>query len=103
MTFINSDGTRQTHTAAVGRTIMDCALDNRVAGIRGQCGGAATCGTCHCYVLSAWRELIPPASGDEADLLPLLFGPRADSRLACQITLTDALDGITVALPERQI
>lgn len=103
VTFVHADGTRSTYRAALGRSIMECALDAQVQGIRGQCGGAATCGTCHCYVAAPWWEVLPPATGNEADLLPFLLEPRANSRLACQITLTAALDGITVTLPERQV
>ena len=103
VTFIHADGTHTTHRVAVGRTIMDCALDNQVTGIRGQCGGAGICGTCQCYVAAPWFAQLPMPIDDETDLLPFLPDPRPNSRLACQITLTAALDGIVVAVPERQV
>ena len=83
--------------------MLDCALDNAVAGLLGQCGGAAICGTCQCYVEAQWWPLLAQADDVEQELLPYLFEPRPVSRLACQIRLTDALDGLRVLLPVRQV
>ena len=103
VTFQHPDGREETHDARVGNSVLDCALENAVAGLLGQCGGAATCGTCQCYVEVAWWPLLPPADEVEQELLPYLFDPRESSRLACQIRLTEALDGIRVQMPVRQV
>lgn len=78
---------------------MDCAVDNGVAGIRAQCGGACTCSTCHCYVVAPWFMRVGPPLGDEKDILEYVPERRANSRLSCQIVLTESLDGIVVEVP----
>ena len=103
VTFVHPDGREETHHAAVARTVLDCALDNAVAGLLGQCGGAAVCGTCQCYVEAVWWPLLPRADEVEQELLPFLFEPQRTSRLACQIRLTEGLDGLRVRLPARQV
>ena len=102
VTFVHPDGSFETRAAAVGRTLMDCALDNNVPGIKAQCGGACTCSTCHCYVMMPWFAELPKPTGDEIDMLEFVWQRRASSRLSCQIELTHALDGMVVEIPERQ-
>ena len=102
LVFVHADGREESRSAVLGQSVMECAVDGRVGGMRGQCGGAATCGTCHCYVDAAWhRHLLPPID-DEVDLLPYLPHVRANSRLACQIRVSAALDGIRIGLPPDQ-
>ena len=81
---------------------MDCALDHGVRGIRGQCGGACTCVTCHCYVDDAWISRIPAPRDDELEMLDYAWRRTPSSRLACQIELRDDHDGIVVHVPEQQ-
>jgi 2Fe-2S ferredoxin len=100
--FEHPDGTREAHAAIVGETVMDCALDHGVAGIRAQCGGACTCVTCHCYVASPWFERLPGARGDELEMLEYAWRRRPNSRLACQVVLDAACDGMVVVIPRRQ-
>ena len=88
--------------ARPGDTVMACAVDNGIAGIRGQCGGACNCCTCHCYVTAPWVDRLPPAADDELELVAHAFAPAATSRLACQLRLTPALHGLEVHLPLRQ-
>lgn len=102
-TYIGADGRVDQVLIAVGDTLMDGALDNNVPGILGQCGGGATCSTCHCYVQAPWFEQLPEPHPDERDLLVYAEDPSANSRLACQIKVTRELDGITVHLPVRQL
>ena len=97
--FVHADGREQACTAVDGTTVLDCALDAGVQGLGGQCGGAATCGTCHCYVAPGFMARVGPPEGDEADLIPWLDAPQANSRLACQIRLTADLDGLRVWIP----
>ncbi len=102
VTFVHPDGARETYTAPCGETVMDCALDHGVVGIVAQCGGACTCVTCHCYVEAPWMDRLPPAQADELEMLEYAWAPRHHSRLACQIVLDDACDGIVVTIPSRQ-
>ena len=103
VTYINSDGDVQTVQVAVGFSVMDGAIDNGIDGIIGQCGGGCTCLTCHCYVQEPWRAGLPDPHPDERDLLEYALDRRSDSRLACQIKMTEALDGIVVRLPRSQL
>lgn len=100
--FVLADGRREAHAAAIGDTVLDCALDNGVAGLVGQCGGACNCSTCHCYVEAPWFAGLPAMIDDERALLEYVWERRHNSRLACQIRMTAALDGIVVRMPERQ-
>ena len=99
MVFIHPDGRRERHEAPAGDTVMDCALDNEVDGIGGQCGGACNCSTCHCYVVPGWLDRLPGMSADEEELLGYVPTRRPGSRLGCQITLAAALDGLEVEIP----
>ena len=81
---------------------MDCALDNGVPGIDAQCGGACLCSTCHCYVETSWFGKLPAMIDDERTLLTYLDDWRHNSRLSCQVFVTQALDGIVVHIPEKQ-
>lgn len=96
------DGARETHAAPAGQTVMDCAVDHGVRGIRGQCGGGCTCGTCHCRISADWSRALPPPLEDELELLDYLPGRSADSRLACRIVLRTQLDGIVVGIPPEE-
>jgi 2Fe-2S ferredoxin len=87
----------------IGDTVMDGALDNNIPGILGQCGGGCTCSTCHCYVEPPWQARLPPPHPDELELLAYAVDRRPSSRLSCQLRLTEALDGLVVSLPERQL
>lgn len=102
VTFVHPDGTRETHEARSGDSVMDCALDNGVKGIRAQCGGGCTCSTCHCYVESPWFERLPAPISDEEDMLEFAWERRPNSRLSCQVFVDDDLDGIVVHIPEQQ-
>lgn len=82
---------------------MQAAMDANVAGIEADCGGLLTCATCHVYVREPHASRLPPPSADELSMLEFTASARqANSRLSCQIDLTDALDGLTVDLPPSQ-
>ncbi|MCO1655688.1 2Fe-2S iron-sulfur cluster-binding protein [Pseudonocardia humida] len=101
--FVGVDGTEVLLDVPAGQTLRQAALDNLVPGIIGECGGFATCGTCHVVVDERFRPLLPAPSEDEEIVLEGLLTPvTATSRLACQIAMTDELDGITVHVPESQ-
>lgn len=98
MTFIDRDGKEQTVEAPVGETILGVAHANNVD-IEGACEGAMACSTCHVVVDPEWYKRLPPPSEDEEDMLDLAFGLTRTSRLGCQVTITEALDGLRVRLP----
>ncbi len=102
ITFILPDGQSQVVEIAAGRSVMEGALDAGIAGIVAECGGCCTCGTCHCYVLPEWVDRLPPPTADEAGIIDFAWNPSENSRLSCQIEVTDCLDGLVVQMPERQ-
>ena len=103
ITFIDSDGSEHVVHAPVGRTLMQAAVANGVTGILGDCGGSCSCATCHGYIDARWRDALPRISETEKDMLEGVPDRRADSRLCCQVPLSDALNGIVVRLPDEQV
>ncbi len=104
ITYIEHNGTEHTVDVASGLTVMEGARDNNIPGIDADCGGACACSTCHVYVAKEWVEKLPPKEAMEVDMLDFAYEPDAErSRLTCQIKVTDALDGLVVNLPEKQI
>ena len=101
VTFVQPDGRRESYEGILGDHLMDVAVDNGVRGIIGQCGGGCTCCTCHVWVDPQWQERAKGASGDERELLSYALGVNERSRLACQIQLTQELDGLVVEVPSQ--
>ncbi|MCB1362228.1 MAG: 2Fe-2S iron-sulfur cluster binding domain-containing protein [Rhodobacter sp.] len=92
--FIEADGARREIDATPGEPLMYAAKDAGIAGIIAECGGSAMCATCHCYLIEAPQGPLPDPLIDEADTIEFNANdPRANSRLTCQITVTDALEG----------
>lgn len=90
-------------SVASGQSLMRAATDAGVAAIAADCGGTLTCATCHVYVAESWADRLPAPGPDELAMLEMTAAPRRpNSRLSCQIELTDALDGLQVVLPETQ-
>ncbi len=102
ITFIQPDGATQVVEAAPGVTVMEAAKLNDVPGIEAECGGACACATCHVYVDEAWREEAGQPAEMEEDMLDFAFDVRDESRLACQIKVTDELDGLVLRVPAKQ-
>ncbi|PHP66598.1 2Fe-2S ferredoxin [Zhengella mangrovi] len=100
--FVNHDGARHEIEAENGTTVMENAIKHSVPGIEAECGGACACATCHVYVDEAWSEKTGKPQAMEEDMLDFAHEPRPTSRLSCQITVSDALDGLVVHIPERQ-
>ena len=103
VTFIDASAQTVRIEAAEGTTAMEAARRSGVRGIVAQCGGECLCSTCHCYVADEWYARLPSMQSDEANLIEFAWRPKPTSRLACQITLTDALDGLVLYVPERQL
>jgi ferredoxin, 2Fe-2S len=103
LTFVEPNGNRRTVEAAVGHSVMEAARANDIHGIRAECGGECACSTCHCYLDSAWLDRVPPAKEDERSLIDFAWQPKTESRLTCQLFVTESLDGLVLHLPERQL
>ena len=101
--FLSHDGERYEVDAEFGSTLMQAAVDHDVPGILGECGGACACATCHVHVDPVWQDRLDPKDDLEDGMLLGAIEPDDRSRLACQITLTNELDGLTVRMPEMQI
>lgn len=103
ITFVQPDGRRETVSVRAGTTVKDCALDNDIDGIVGECGGALMCGTCHIYIDNAELGRTGVPEPQEADMLDMVVAERRPtSRLSCQIVVTDALDGLVLHIPAAQ-
>ncbi len=84
-------------------SLMQAATSAGIDGIVGECGGSAMCATCHVYVEAEWLDKLDDPLGNELDMLSFTAAERKpESRLSCQIVLTDALDGLTIRLPKTQ-
>ena len=98
VTFITVNGDRVEATAEAGQRLLEVAqLADQP--LEGTCEGQMACSTCHVIVERGWFDKLPRASEDEEDMLDLAAGVTRTSRLACQIELTDALDGLEVRIP----
>ena len=102
ITFIEHNGTAHTVEAEPGMTVMEAAVRNSIPGIAAECGGACACATCHVYVQEPWREVVGQPQQMEEDMLDFAFDVREESRLSCQIKITEDMDGLVVRVPERQ-
>jgi 2Fe-2S ferredoxin len=102
ITFIEHNGTQHNVDVPLGQSLMQAALDNSIAGILGDCGGSCACATCHGYLDGAWSDKVPPPGDDERELLEVVLDPRPQSRLTCQLSMSESLVGAIIRLPESQ-
>ena len=102
ITYINNQGSLKTIEVEKGLSVMEGAIQNDVPGIDADCGGSMACATCHVYVKEEWLNKIPKAEEAEIDMIDMAFEPKKNSRLSCQIIITEELDGFTVTTPEKQ-
>lgn len=104
VTFIEHNGKEHVVDAQVGKSIMQTALDHKVPGILGDCGGECSCGTCHCYVVDPqWQRKLPPIGENEEVMLEGTLHTEANSRLGCQLKVTPEFDGLVLRLPHSQV
>ena len=104
ITYITHDNQKHTIEIQNGLTVMEGAVQNDIPGIDADCGGACACSTCHVYVHPDWVEKLPAREPMEEDMLDFAYEPDSvRSRLTCQLKVTDALDGLVVQMPEKQI
>ncbi|WP_043766981.1 2Fe-2S iron-sulfur cluster-binding protein [Algiphilus aromaticivorans] len=102
ITFIAANGAERTVETPDGTSIMEAATGNLVPGIDGDCGGEAACATCHVYIRPEWADRLPPIGSQEETMLGVVDGRKENSRLGCQITLGEELDGLVAELPLAQ-
>ena len=100
--FLEHDGTPREVEAMVGHSVMQAAVSTGVPGIDADCGGSCSCATCHVFVNPEWLEAVGAKSPIEEAMLSLSANRQENSRLSCQLQITEALDGLTVTTPEFQ-
>ena len=103
ITYIEYDGKTHTIEVANGLSVMEGAVQNNIPGIDADCGGSMACATCHVYVKEEWFNKLPKKEDGEEDMLDMAFEPKKNSRLSCQLMVSDQLDGLVVNLPEKQV
>ena len=102
ITYIEHNGTFHTIEVSNGLTVMEGAIQNNIPGIDADCGGSCACATCHVYVDEKWFNKITKKESAEEDMLDMAFEPNKFSRLSCQLTVEDKLDGLIVKMPLKQ-
>ncbi len=102
ITYKDFQGNKKTIQVENGLSVMEGAIQNEVPGIDADCGGSMACATCHVYVDDKWFEKIPKPEDAENDMIDMAFEPKKNSRLSCQIIVSDELDGLEVTTPEKQ-
>ena len=102
--IIYKDKQRNSKTIEVenGLSVMEGAIQNDIPGIDADCGGSMACATCHVYVEEIWFNKLPKAEDAEVDMIDMAYEPKKNSRLSCQIIVSDELDGLEVTTPEKQ-
>ena len=103
ITYIEHDGKTHTIEVASGLSVMEGAVQNNIPGIDADCGGSMACATCHVYVKEEWFNKIPKKEDGEEDMIDMAFEPKKNSRLSCQIMVSDQLEGLVVDIPEKQV
>ena len=102
ITYIDSSGNQKTIDVAIGLSVMEGAIQNNIPGIDADCGGGMACATCHVYVKEEWFNKLPKAEDGEQDMIDMAFEPKKNSRLSCQLIVTEEIDGLVVTTPEKQ-
>ena len=102
ITYIIDKENSKTIEVSNGLTVMEGAVQNNIPGIDADCGGGMACATCHVYVTDEWFNKLPKKEDGEEDMLDMAFEPKQNSRLSCQILVSDELDGLTVSIPSKQ-
>ena len=102
ITYKDLQGNSKTINVENGLTVMEGAIQNEIPGIDADCGGSMACATCHVYVKEEWLDKLPKKEDGEEDMLDMAFEPKKNSRLSCQLIVSDELDGLTVNIPSKQ-
>ena len=102
ITYIEHSGKSHTLEVAKGLSVMEGAVQNNIPGIDADCGGGMACATCHVYVKEEWFDKLPKKEDGEEDILDMAFEPKKNSRLSCQLMVSDEIDGLIVNIPSKQ-
>ena len=102
ITYKDKSGNSKTLEVEKGLTVMEGAIQNNVPGIDADCGGSMACATCHVYVEEKWFNKLSKAEEAEVDMIDMAHEPKKNSRLSCQLIVTDEMDGLEVTTPEKQ-
>ena len=102
ITYKDYQGNSKTINVDNGLSVMEGAVQNEISGIDADCGGGMACATCHVYVKDEWLNKIPKAEDAEVDMIDMAYDPKKNSRLSCQIIVSDELDGLEVTTPKKQ-
>ena len=102
ITYKDQEGNSKTIEVDNGLSVMEGAIQNDIPGIDADCGGSMACATCHVYVEEKWLDKLLKAEEGEVDMIDMAFEPKKNSRLSCQLIVTDELDGLTVTTPAKQ-
>ena len=102
ITYKDFQGNAKTIDVENGLSVMEGAVQNEIQGIDADCGGSMACATCHVYVKDEWLNKIPKAEDAEVDMIDMAYEPKKNSRLSCQIIVSDELDGLEITTPEKQ-
>ena len=100
--YITNDKKEHIIEVPNGLTVMEGAVQNDIPGIDADCGGGMACATCHVYVKEDWLDKLPTKEDGEEDMLDMAYEPKQNSRLSCQLIVSDELDGLEVTIPEKQ-
>ena len=102
ITYIDSSGNKKTIEITKGLTLMEGAIQNKIPEIDADCGGGMACATCHVYVKEEWLNKLNKSEDAEQDMIDMVFEPKKNSRLSCQIVVSDEIDGLVVTTPPNQ-
>ena len=102
ITYTDQQGNSKTIEVENGLSVMEGAIQNDIPGIDADCGGSMACATCHVYVEEKWLDKLPKPEEGEIDMIDMAFEPKKNSRLSCQLTVSDELEGLQVTTPEKQ-
>ena len=102
ITYKDKDGNSKTIEVEKGLTVMEGAIQNEIPGIDADCGGSMACSTCHVYVEEKWFDKLPKAEDAEVDMIDMAYEPKKNSRLSCQLIVSDELDGLIITTPAKQ-
>ena len=102
ITYQDNQGNLKTIEVENGLTVMEGAIQNEIPGIDADCGGSMACATCHVYVEEKWLDKLPKAEEAEVDMIDMAYEPKKNSRLSCQLIVSDELDGLKVITPAKQ-
>ena len=102
ITYIDFEGKSRTVEVENGLSVMEGAIQNDIPGIDADCGGSMACATCHVYVEQTWLNKLPKAEDGEIDMIDMASEPKKNSRLSCQLIVSDELDGLLITTPAKQ-